>query len=414
MRTVRPSWRHAPSPLALGALGATAALGWLAKFRCLTDGLWLGGEQFRWACYTDVGPLYFGRGLSDGLVPYLEAPIEYPVLTGLQMGLAAAVANLSGFAEPVLAFLGVVGVLNALAALAVLWVLHAEGVPEDRQLRWALAPPVLLTLFANWDVVAVLALVVAVAAHRRQRHVVAGVAAGVGAAAKLFPALVVPVVVVDLVLRRRWRDAAVHVGAAAGVWVVLNAPVAIVAFDGWARFYELSRERMPHWNSVYAISYRLGLPRLGEEVNVVATALFLVGAAGILVAGARRVDPGQRWMLILPLLCWFLATNKVYSPQFSLWIAALVALIAVPAAPVVAFFVVDTATYIVEYLFFGGRAGFDPVFGYGWLGGLVALRLVVMGWIGAATFRLAAQGQGRTARWRSMESTSSGTPDSTG
>ena len=44
-------------------------------------------SEYRHACYTDVVALYNSEGLSDGKVPYVPSPVEYPVLTGAFMGL---------------------------------------------------------------------------------------------------------------------------------------------------------------------------------------------------------------------------------------------------------------------------------------------------------------------------------------
>ena len=45
------------------------------------------------ACYSDIPPLYYGRGLADGEVPYIgqsaDRQVEYPVLTGAVMWLTA-------------------------------------------------------------------------------------------------------------------------------------------------------------------------------------------------------------------------------------------------------------------------------------------------------------------------------------
>ncbi len=403
-----------PALAVVGVLVVAVAVGWAAKARCLADANWTGGEQYRWACYTDVGPIWFGRGLDEGAIPYLDEPLEYPVLTGALLAATAEVTHRLDAERPVVAFFALNGVVNAALALGVLGLLAADGVPARRQLRWAAAPPLVLTLFANWDVLAVAALVLAMVAHRRERHVLAGVAAGVGTAAKLFPALLIPVVVADLVARRRPRRAVVHVAAAAGTWAVLNLPVAVLAPANWWRFFELSRERGPHWASVWVMLDRIGLAGSDGWLNPVATLAFLAGAAVILAVGVRRVPPGRRWMLTLPMVCWFLVVNKVYSPQFSLWVAALVALVAVRSLPVLAFFAVDAAVYVVEYLFLGGRSGFPPSVPYGVLGALAAVRLGVLVWLIVETLRCAAQRQESTESRTSTPRSEMAVPDRTG
>src|SRR5580704_2226339 len=46
-------------------------------------------SQFQRACYTDIYPLYYGEGLAAGKVPYTGHKVEYPVLIGGAMQVAA-------------------------------------------------------------------------------------------------------------------------------------------------------------------------------------------------------------------------------------------------------------------------------------------------------------------------------------
>src|SRR3954469_17878861 len=61
-----------------------SVLGYLQKLPCRRVGFDF-VPTVRNACYTDIYPLYFGRGLADGKIPYfdkIDEPVEYPVLTG--------------------------------------------------------------------------------------------------------------------------------------------------------------------------------------------------------------------------------------------------------------------------------------------------------------------------------------------
>ena len=51
------------------------------------------GRQYTHLCYSDVIPLYYTEKLNEGAVPYVDHPVEYPVLTGAFMGVAAALAK---------------------------------------------------------------------------------------------------------------------------------------------------------------------------------------------------------------------------------------------------------------------------------------------------------------------------------
>jgi len=46
-------------------------------------------QQFRYFCYTDIYPLYAVEGFSAGQRAYIDHGVEYPVLTGGAMQVAA-------------------------------------------------------------------------------------------------------------------------------------------------------------------------------------------------------------------------------------------------------------------------------------------------------------------------------------
>src|SRR5439155_4808830 len=55
------------------------SLAWLKQAPC-ADGNWVGHVQYTHFCYSDTVPLFTAHGLDRGLVPYLDSPVEYPVL----------------------------------------------------------------------------------------------------------------------------------------------------------------------------------------------------------------------------------------------------------------------------------------------------------------------------------------------
>src|SRR5690606_5141373 len=117
---------------------------------------------------------------------------------------------------------------------------RTSGDPRDGLLV-AAAPTLALAGTINWDLVAVAATALAVLAWARNRPWLVGVFIGLGAAAKLYPALLLGPILV-LALRElalgggRWQPAAKTVVAAAGTWLVVNLPVMIAYPEGWQLF----------------------------------------------------------------------------------------------------------------------------------------------------------------------------------
>ncbi|HZB18992.1 MAG TPA: hypothetical protein VE463_04080, partial [Blastococcus sp.] len=79
------------TPLRVCLLFATCvlALAWMKQAPC-ASGDWSGSRQYTHFCYSDAVPLFGGYGLGEGALPYLDARVEYPVLTGGLMALGAA------------------------------------------------------------------------------------------------------------------------------------------------------------------------------------------------------------------------------------------------------------------------------------------------------------------------------------
>jgi uncharacterized membrane protein len=364
--------------IALGCL--TLLIGWWSKARCLTDGGWTGGEQYFSWCYTDIVPLYAHRGLVKGDVPYLDNPVEYPVLTGAQMWLAAQIGRNAT------SFYHVTALAGAGFWLAMIVMLARAGTPPGRLVFVAGAPSVVAYAFINWDPLPALLLVLAILAHLRGRDVASGVWAGLGVATKLFPGVVIPLVAAARLAQRRWRDALAHVAAASGAWLAVNLPVMILAPQGWRRFLDLNRERGADWDSLWFLLQHFTHANLNvSTINLSSGFVFLAGAVVIGVVGAQRRDPADWWQLTLPILCWFLLSNKVYSPQYSLLLLPLLALALPSPGAFWAFAVADIMVFAIRFPFLAGQEGFSPAPGLGVFAFALLTRAVILAWITVAT-----------------------------
>jgi hypothetical protein len=375
-----PAARRDPLPAGMLVVAvAVLLLGWFFKAHCFLDGTWGGGEQYTTGCYTDVVPFWTARDVASGARPYLDTALEYPVLTGLQIWLEGAASRaLGGSGNGALHFLVMVTAVNGLLALGTLVVLHRTGVPQRRLWWWVAAPPLVLYVGHNWDLLAMFLTVVAIAEHRRDRPLGAGVAVGLGTAAKLFPALLLPLLAVTHLRRGAFGRVGRLLGGAAGAWLVVNLPVALAAPERWAEFYTFSQQRLGTFAASWTVADELGvLATTLEQRNLGGAVLFAVGGAVIVAAGWRR-HAGVEWVLVTPLVAWFLVTNKVYSPQFDLWLVPLLLLTSWRTWPLAAFFVTDALVYLTEFWYLGWRAGYSPSAPYGALAVAAAVRAVML------------------------------------
>jgi uncharacterized membrane protein len=391
------------------------ALSWLGKSACLqqyptADGTlaldWQNSRQYVAMCYSDTVPLYGIERLDDpGALPYRDPwtetaqdgsetlrYMEYPVLTGFfqwanarladgWLALAAHVPLPSGL--PVVVYFDLVAVWLAMSWLVVVRSVHRlrPQRPWDAALV-AISPLVLVHAFTNFDALAVALALGGLVAVARRRPVLGGVLLGLGGAAKLYPLLLLlPVIMVG---RRRgesgpvWRTV---VGAVAS-WLAVNLPVAIAYPAGWWEFFRLNQSRPADPDSLYyALSYFTGWdgfdgPLQSGEVPVILDAvtagLFVVACAGLVVLAVRAPRPPRLASLAFLVVAAFLLVNKVWSPQYSLWLVPL-AVLALPRwRLLLAWMAVDALVWVPRMFYYLGtdHKGLPP----DWFLGAVLVR----------------------------------------
>lgn len=304
-----------------------------AKQACRSGAWNVGVEQYQAHCYTDIYPLYFAEGLNNGQVPYLDHHVEYPVIIGAVMqGAAWLVRSISNpFARGLQYFDVTVGILAVFLVAGVLCTAYCAG-PQKRwtALLVAFSPALILSAFINWDLIAMGLMMMALAAWAARKPVLAGVLLGLAVATKFYPVVVLwPLFLLCLRagrLRAFWAAA----GSAAAAWLVVNLPFLIVAPSGWATFYLYSSQRGADWGCIWFFFQYLRLPVVGtysvHSLNLIWAGLFLLACAAIgLLALAAPRRPRLAQLIFLTTAA-FLLCNKVWSPQYVVWLVPLVVL----------------------------------------------------------------------------------------
>ena len=322
------------------------ALAWIKQAPC-ASGDWPGSKQYTHLCYSDAVPLFGLYGLGAGDVPYLDSRVEYPVLTGGFIALAAMLSRgydraaeavgLLPDLPPVQSYALVTGLLlSACALLLTRAVLALAGRRPWDAAMVGLSPVLLVHAFTNWDLFAVALATFGMLAWARQRQVLAGLLLGAAVAAKFYPLLLLGVLFLLCLRAGRLRDWGVTALAAIGAWAAVNVPIAVLAPDNWAWFFVFSRERRANPESLWNIGIHLSDgqwldgPLADGEVPTVLNAtvtvvLLLLAAAVAWLVLSAPVRPRVAQVAFV-LVAGFLLFNKVWSPQYSLWLLPLAVL----------------------------------------------------------------------------------------
>jgi len=346
-----PWWTPVRVVLALACL--TMLLGMAQKTPCVRS-QWT-GEEYRYAalCYSDVPYLYTGRGFAERTVPYSETderyrPMEYPVVIGyFAYGAALLTQALSGwpdvasraslpeedvFRAPGVAdeshlYFEVTAVLLAGFGLLAAWFLAGthRGRPWDAAL-FAAAPTLVLAALVNWDLIAVAAVAGALWAWSRDRPLLAGLLIGLGTATKLYPLFLLGALLVVCLRRRRIGAFLTATAAAVVSWTLLNLPPILYGFDQWARFWEFNDERGADLGSIWLIASQAGLDVTPEGINLASWIWFGAVCVAVLALGLLAPHTPRIPQLAFLVVVGFLVVNKVYSPQYVLWLLPLAVL----------------------------------------------------------------------------------------
>ncbi len=315
----------------IAASALAALLGYAQKLPCSSGGAWNNNvSQFRDFCYTDIYPLYYTEQLANGKVPYYGHPVEYPVLMGWMMEAASWLVTTGPAFYNVTVVLLAVCLLVGVVATAAAAAGEGGGAGTRAALMVALSPGLILAAFINWDLFAMALTACGLAAWAFRRPWLAGALLGLAAGTKFYPLLFFGALLVLCLRAGRLREFFRALGGGLIAWLVINLPVALTATSGWAEFYAFSRDRGADWGSIWYLFENYNVTGLGNSslgtLNFMSSAAYAVACVAIAVlvlAAPRRPRLPQVCFLLLGS---FLILNKVWSPQYVIWLVPLAVL----------------------------------------------------------------------------------------
>jgi uncharacterized membrane protein len=290
---------------------------------------------------------YFGYAhrTFDGQVPYRDFRIEYPPAF-LPVVLAAGPAD-HGYYNRFRLLMLALGAVAVVLLVAALYLVGAGAVELTTgalllaTLPYTLGPALVFERFDLWPTALLLAAVVALL---KQRRAIAFAALAVGAVAKVYPLVVVPLA---LLAPRGARSARRDLTVFAAAALVFLLPFMVVAPRGLAHVARLLVRRplqveslgssvllaahrigvyAPTIHSSFAGSYDLAGPA-ARIAAIAGTAVEAAAVLGVWILFARSSRGSRELLLAVAAAVVAFATfGKVFSPQYMVWIAAAVPL----------------------------------------------------------------------------------------
>jgi Glycosyltransferase family 87 len=295
-------------------------------------------------------PVYrsYGQAISHGLVPYRDFDVEYPPAALPLFALPSlGPGSYSGAFDRLIWLCGVV----ALACMA--FALRSLRAPPARicfALGFAALAPlalgsVVLTRFDLWPAALTVGALAAVLAGRSRLGL--GVL-GLGIAAKVYPVVLAPVLLLHVWRRRGAQEAAIAAGVGAAVVAACFVPFLVVAPDGvWASVVRQTTRPLQieslgaaalivaHHVGGLGLTMRTGfgsqnlVGALPHDVGRALTVLQVLAILGVWL-WFWRGDTGSHERVVVASaasVCAFVALGKVLSPQFLIWLVPLVPLV---------------------------------------------------------------------------------------
>jgi uncharacterized membrane protein len=345
-----------PVRVVLALTAVCIGLGMVQKAGCYGE-TWSEDKRYTQMCYSDLPYLYTGRGFVEAQWPFSGDEqvrarydvMEYPVgisyvaygvakvthlLTGspdVQARQQVSSSSLYGTPEvqrEIRGFVIVHAILFAALALLSAWLLAGvnRGRPWDAAM-FALSPALALTFLINWDMLAVAIVAATLWSWARGRPLLTGVLIGLGTATKLYPLLLLGGLIVICLRERRWRELIGVVLAGAATWLVVNAPAYLTGREQWQVFWTFNSERVADLGSAWlVVSQASDHAFSAHTINLWSYGILAVWCAGVALLGLTAPTTPRFAQLAFLVVAGLLLVNKVYSPQYVLWLLPLAVL----------------------------------------------------------------------------------------
>ena len=281
-------------------------------------------------CYSDIPVFWKTHFLQNHIWPFdfvfipelskTINPVEYPVIIGLVIWALSYLTSSAGV--PYINYFDVNVFFIGLLFVASAYFIHR--IKPKYVLLMVFAPAVIMSLFINWDMWAVLPSLIAIYYFDKGKPVLSAIFLSVAISAKFYPIVMLLPICILLIKSRKFTELRNYLIAAPATYLFINLPIIISNFSGWSYFYKGSFNRGVGYGSIWEVFEILGLKL--DNVNFYYVLTTSITFILISVFFWRSENFSNLHEVVFLSVFAFVAFNKVYSPQFVLWLTPLAVL----------------------------------------------------------------------------------------
>lgn len=286
------------------------------KFSHCEDTNFASPNQYIHACYSDLPALFSQRAFGQGQWAFSggDQAVEYPALQGVVMWATAQISS-----DSPITYFRINIFFIALLFIASAFILFR--IRPELSYLYAVAPSGVAALFINWDLWAIVTMLLSIYWFDRKRETLSAIALAISIATKFFPiVLLLPIAIIYL-RRQDVRGAMRYISLTLAIFIAINIPFALTTPQGWWRFYDLNLGRTADWGSLwYALSI-FGVDLSNINYLSILAVLIAISVIAIFLLQTSATLPLSESALYIFIA--MMAVSKVYSPQYVLWLAPL-------------------------------------------------------------------------------------------
>ena len=284
-------------------------------------------STLKYFCYSDIPGFWVSRALEYHTWPFAFSqvpqlgttisPVEYPVLVGIVIWVLSYSTDTSGIANVNYFDINII-------FLSLLFAISSVYLYKIKQKYIGLiifTPAVVMALFINWDMWAVLPTILAIYYFDRVKFTASGVFLAIAVSAKFYPVVLLIPTIMILLKNKNYLRLRQYFSSFLITYLILNLPFIITDFKGWRFFFDLSFNRGTGYGSIWEVFTILGINLSHLNIYYSLTSLLVFITVSIFFWKNSSVYKLHEIAFLF--IFAFTVFSKVYSPQYVLWLTPL-------------------------------------------------------------------------------------------